>query len=174
MNALPLDDEVTVSGLICGENSNPLAQYATACSYPTVHVASWPQHFSPGLQMQPVIELVSRGLAYSLKVFVMNAVTAIGEEMIDAYGDERTIPFLQSDEARGRASIVAPSGQILAEADGFGEQLVLADVDPSDVIIPKFVHDTAGHYNRPELFSHLFTHGQLESPEEGDPPKAHG
>ena len=156
VNALPLDEEVTVSGLICGENSNPLAQYATACSYPTVHIASWPQHFSPGLQMQPVIELVSRALAYSLKVFVINAVTAIGEEMIDAYGDERTIPFLRSDEARGRASIVAPSGQILAEADGFGEQLVLADVDPSDVIIPKFVHDTAGHYNRPELFSHLF------------------
>ena len=71
VNALQLDEEVTVSGLLCGENSNPLAQYATACSYPTVHVASWPQHFGPELQMQPVIELVSRGLAYSLKVFVM-------------------------------------------------------------------------------------------------------
>ena len=172
VNALQLDEEVTVSGLICGENSNPLAQYATACSYPTVHVASWPQHFGPELDMQPVIELVSRGLAYSLKVFVMNAVTAIGEEMIDAYGDERNIPFLRSDEARGRASIVAPSGQILAEADGFDEQLVLADVDPSDVIIPKFVHDTAGHYNRPELFSHLFTQGQPEAQEEGGPPEA--
>jgi nitrilase len=160
VNALELDEEVTVSGLICGENSNPLAQYATACAYPTVHVASWPQHFSPELPMQPVIELASRGLAYSLKVFVINAVTAIGEGMIDAYGDERTTPFLRSDEARGRASIVAPSGDILAEADGFGEQLVLADVDPSDVIIPKFVHDTAGHYNRPELFSHLFPHGR--------------
>ena len=157
VNSLALDDEVTVSGLICGENSNPLAQYATARAYPTVHVASWPQHFSPELQMQPVIELVSRALAYSLKVFVINAVTAIGDEMLDAYGDERTIPFLRSDDARGRASIVSPSGQILVEADGFGEQLVLADVDPSDVIVPKFVHDTAGHYNRPGLFSHLFT-----------------
>lgn len=173
VNALPLDDEVTVSGLICGENSNPLAQYATACSYPTVHVASWPQHFSPELQMQPVIELVSRGLAYSLKVFVMNAVTAIGEEMIDAYGDERITPFLRSDEARGRASIVAPSGEIVAQADGFGEQLVLADVDPSDVIIPKFVQDTAGHYNRPELFSHLFTQARLDAPHESGPPQLH-
>jgi nitrilase len=156
VNALALDEEITVSGLICGENSNPLAQYATARSYPTVHVASWPQHFSRELRMQPVIELVSRGLAYSLKVFVMNAVTRIGEEMIEAYGDEENIPFLRSDDARGRASIVAPSGEIIAEADGFGEQLVLADIDPADVIIPKFVHDTAGHYNRPELFSHLF------------------
>lgn len=155
VNALRLDGETTVTGLICGENSNPLAQYATARAYPTVHVASWPQHFSPELEMQPVIEMVSRALAYSLKVFVVNAVTAIGEEMIEAYGDERTTPFLRSDEARGRASIVAPSGRIVEEAKDFTEQLVLADVDPADVIIPKFVHDTAGHYNRPELFSHL-------------------
>lgn len=156
VNSLALDGEVTVSGLICGENSNPLAQYATAKAYPTVHVASWPQHFSPELRMGPVIEMVSRALAYSLKVFVINAVTTIGPEMLEAYGDERTTPFLNSDEARGRASIIAPSGEVVAEADGFGEQLVFADVDPSEVIVPKFVHDTAGHYNRPELFRHLF------------------
>lgn len=28
-----------VSALICGENSNPLAQYAAALSYPVFHVA---------------------------------------------------------------------------------------------------------------------------------------
>ena len=30
-----------VSGLICGENSNPLGQYAAAVDYPVVNVASW-------------------------------------------------------------------------------------------------------------------------------------
>ena len=147
---------MTVSGLICGENSNPLAQYGTARGYPTVHVASWPQHFGPGLDMQPVIELVSKALAYSLKCFVLNAVTTISPEMLDAYGDVGTEAFLASDAARGRASIVAPSGMLCATASGDDEQIVYADIDPDDVIGPKFVQDTAGHYNRPELFAHLF------------------
>lgn len=148
--------DITVSGLICGENSNPLAQYATARAYPTVHVASWPQHFSPALEMQPVIELVSKALAYSLKCFVLNSVTTISAEMLDAYGDAANAEFLGSAIARGRASVVSPAGEICAAADSDDEQIVYADIDPDDVIIPKFVQDTAGHYNRPELFAHLF------------------
>jgi nitrilase len=148
--------ELTFTGLICGENSNPLAQYATARAYPTVHVASLPQHFSPSLQMQPVIELVSKALAYSLKCFVANSVATIGPEMLEAYGTDATRAFLMSDAARGRASVVAPSGEIIAAAEGFDEQIVYADVETDDVIGSKFVHDTAGHYNRPEVFAHLF------------------
>jgi nitrilase len=154
-NAVTAGD-LTVTGLICGENSNPLAQYATARAYPTVHVAAWPQHFSPWLEMQPIIELVSRALAYSLKCFVLNSVSTIGPEMLDAYGDDSTLEFLTSDVARGRACVVAPSGEIISSAQGPEEQIVFADIETEDVIVPKFVHDTAGHYNRPELFAHLF------------------
>jgi nitrilase len=156
VNSFALEDGLTVSGLICGENSNPLAQYGTARAYPSVHVASWPQHFSPELPMQPVIEMVSRALAYTLKAFVVNSVTVISEAMLDAYGGRETTGYLTSDGARGRASVVAPTGEVMAEADGFEEQLIFAEVDTSDVIIPKFIHDTAGHYDRPELFAHLF------------------
>ena len=148
--------ELNVTGLICGENSNPLAQYASARAYPTVHVASWPQHFSPDLAMQPVIELVGPALAYTLKAFVINSVTAIGDEMREAYGVEGTEGFLDDPGARGRASVVGPGGQTLARAENDDEQLVVAEIDPDAVIAPKFVHDTAGHYNRPELFAHLF------------------
>jgi aliphatic nitrilase len=148
--------DITVSGLICGENSNPLAQYGTARAYPTAHVASWPQHFSPALTMQPVIEMVSKALAYSLKCFVLNAVSTISPEMLDAYGDPGSEAFLTSDVARGRASVVSPTGMLCASAGDDAEQIVYADIEPDDVIGPKFVQDTAGHYNRPELFAHLF------------------
>ncbi len=155
-NSLPLPGGRVATGLICGENSNPLAQYSTALAYPTVHVASWPQHFSPEVRMPPAIELVSRGLAYTLKSFVVNAVATIGPEMIAAYGtDPEVRAFLESPEAAGRASIVAPTGELLAEADGPAEQLVLADVDPDQPVVLKQVHDFAGHYNRPDLFAPL-------------------
>jgi nitrilase len=146
----------TVTGLICGENSNPLAVYGSAVAYPTVHVASWPQHFSPDLEMQPVIEMVSRSLAYTLKAFVLNAVATIGPEMLEAYGDANTLPFLRSPEAGGRASVIGPGGAIIAEGEAGVEQLVIAEIDPGAVLAPKFVHDFAGHYNRPDLFAHLF------------------
>lgn len=144
-----------VSALICGENSNPLSQYAALRDYPVVHVASWPQHFSPEVPMQPVIDLVSAGLAYSLKAFVMNAVSTVSPEMLDLYGREPGGEFLAEPGSRGRASILAPTGQVIASAPSDDEQLVLADIDPDALIIPKFVHDYAGHYNRPDLFRHL-------------------
>jgi nitrilase len=106
--------------------------------------------------MQPVIELVGPALAYTLKAFVINSVTTISDRMEEAYGTDTTRTFLSDAASGGRASIVGPGGQTLAEADGDEEQLVFADIDPDAVIAPKFVHDTAGHYNRPELFAHLF------------------
>ena len=63
--------------------------------------------------------------------------------------------YLANGEAAGRASVVDPTGAIVAAADGPDEQIVYADIDSDDVIIPKFVQDTAGHYNRPELFREL-------------------
>jgi nitrilase len=146
----------TVTSLICGENSHPLAQYATGRAYPTVHVASWPQHFSPELGMREPIRIASRGLAYSLKCFVVNAVTTISDEMREAYGYDGADTYLSGADSSGRASVVAPWGEILAEAPDDEEQLVVADIDPTDVVIPKMVHDVAGHYDRPDLYRSLF------------------
>ena len=149
----------TVSGLICGENSNPLAQYAALRAYPSVHVAAWPQHFSDGVPMQPVITMVSRSLAYTLKAFVISAVSTVSEEMMAAYGTLPGGEFLSSPDSRGRACIVGPSGAVLAEAVGDAEQIVYADIDTEDLIVPKFIHDYAGHYNRPALFRDLLDTG---------------
>ncbi|ORB31018.1 nitrilase-related carbon-nitrogen hydrolase [Mycolicibacterium parafortuitum] len=154
---------ITISGLICGENSNPLAQYAAARAYPTVHVASWPQHFSPSLAMGPVVDLVPRSLGYSLKCYVISAVTTVSQEMIDAYGYGGAGDYLRGADIGARAAILGPAGQVLARAESDAPQLVYADVDPDGVIGPKFVHDVAGHYNRPELFAHLFAQHPIES-----------
>ncbi len=146
-----------VSGLICGENSNPLAQYAVALDYPVVHVAAWPQHFSPGYDMQEALLIASRGLAYSLKCFVVNAVALVDEAAMAAYGQALdTRAFLEAARAKGGTSIIGPRGEILAGPLPGGEGLLYADVDPDDLIIPKQVHDFAGHYNRPEVFAELF------------------
>lgn len=145
----------TVSGLICGENSNPLAQYAAALKYPVVHVASWPAHFNPDLVMQDVIPMVTRALAYTLKCFVINSVAVVDDLLVAAYGPSEYSDFLREAGTRGGASIIAPSGNIIAGPAAAGETIVYADVDLADVIIPKMIHDFAGHYNRPDLFANV-------------------
>jgi aliphatic nitrilase len=173
-----------VSGLICGENSNPLAVYNLMSMYPLVHVAAWPSFFSPALDMSDCIQAVSRGLAYSMGCFVINSTGVLNDETIDAYepaAEERA--FLQKIKNRGYASIVGPNSQVVASApDGAGECIVYAEVDLNDVLIPKLMHDFAGHYNRFDIFSvHVntaarttagaaavdFSGGQAESGEAG-------
>ena len=88
----------------------------------------------------------------------MNCVTTITTEMIQTYGDSGgpLDEYLASDRAPARAAIFGPDGSKIAEASDASPQLVYADLDPDDLIIPKFFHDTAGHYNRPEVFAPLF------------------
>jgi nitrilase len=147
-----------VSALICGENSNPLGVYAAALHYPLVHVASWPLYFAPPLPMSEAILTATRGLAYSLKCFVINSVSRIPQAYIDAVAETPAWQtFLGEQRARKTgATILDPLGRVIADGSGKDEDLLFADVDLEDVIIPKFVHDFAGHYNRPELFAPLF------------------
>lgn len=161
-----------VTSLICGENSHPMTQYTSALRYPTVHVASWPQHFSPELGMREAIRVASRGLAYSLKCFVINAVATISPEMSDSYGYQGADEFLNSESASGRASIVAPWGEVLVVARDNSDQMVVLDIDPDAVLIPKMVHDVAGHYDRPELLRSLLDGAQADRAAAASPPTA--
>lgn len=150
-----------LSGLICGENGNPLAQYSLALDYPVVHVASWPPHFQPGVEMQDAIQVISRGLAFSLGCFVINAVTVMGNDAVEAYGaedmvDPETRAFLQ-EQSKRRATIVGLGGGVIAgPLEESKEGILYADVDAGSVVGAKYGLDYAGHYNRPELFAHHF------------------
>lgn len=143
-----------VSGLICGENSNPLAAFAVAVDYPVVHVASWPAHFSPTSDMQESSILTARSLAYQLKAFVISSCAIVTDEIIARYGNgDENRAHLERLKSLGGTCIAGPRGTILAGPMGAGEGILYCDVDTQDVIIPKLIHDFAGHYNRPDIFS---------------------
>ena len=140
-----------VGGLMCGENSNALATFALDAQGMNVHVASWPSHFNLGVDMRAIIEMVSRSLAYQTKAYVINAVGELDDRMRDelpATDEDRA--FLA--EQGGGASIVGPWGEILAGPAPPGEQLLHADVDLEDLVVPKTIQDFGGHYNRFDLF----------------------
>ena len=143
-----------ISGLLCGENSNPLASFVLAAMHTVVHVASWPAHFDLGAWMQDAIMVASRGLAYQLKAFVINAAGVITDDMIEVYAlTDEDREYLERAKQTGAATIIGPRGEIIAGPLPAGDGILYADVDLDDLLIPKMITDFAGHYNRFDLFS---------------------
>ncbi len=152
----PIETEFgPVSGLICGENSNPLAVFALEAMGSRIHVASWPSHFTETQSMLDAIEISTRALAYQGGVFVVNAVGLVSDEMIDilaASEDDRQFLKRRQQESGG-ASIVGPRGRFIAGPMGPGEGILYADVNLNEIVTRKIIQDFAGHYNRPDLFT---------------------
>ena len=142
-----------VSGLICGENSNPLAVYVMLAMNSVVHVASWPPHFGGGRSMQQTIDAVGPGLARTLCAFVINTGGIVTDELIDLYAaSDADRAHMEQLKDLGSASIVGPFGNVIAGPMGPGEGILYADVDLNDVLSAKMNHDFAGHYNRFDVF----------------------
>lgn len=146
-----------LSGLICGENGNPLAQYSLSLDYPVVHVASWPAHFCPGAEIQDAAQTITMGLANSLCCYVINSVALVDDDVIKTYGQDPAVQeFLEKEKAKRRSTIVGSGRVIAGPFKETPEGVLYAKVSVDGLIKSKYSLDYAGHYNRPELFAHHF------------------
>jgi len=160
-----------MSGLICGENSNPLAVFALTAEGTRIHVMSWPNHFPvSGDPMRNRVAIDSQAFAQMSKAFVVSACGTVDEDTIAALdaGPEAE-KFLRDPDCCGGSVIVAPTSRILAGPMGAEEGILYADCNLELGVLTKLRHDFAGHYNRPDIFQlhvnrrapHLYTvHGQ--------------
>lgn len=143
-----------IGGLICGENSNPLAIYLLAAQNMRVHVASWPHYFFPGwTKMYDTALLTGRSISYMCKCFVINACGTISGEirrMMEVTDADRA--YLDDPKSLGGSTIIGPYGQVVTGPAGPGEEILYADVDLTDTVRAKLVHDFAGHYQRHDIF----------------------
>ena len=143
-----------MSGLICGENSNPLAVFALTAEGTRIHVMSWPNHFpTSGDPMRNRVSVDSQAFAQMSKAFVISACGTVDEDMIRRLkvGPEAEA-FLRSPDCCGGSVIVAPNSRVLAGPMGAEEGILFADCDLEMGVATKLRHDFAGHYNRPDIF----------------------
>jgi nitrilase len=144
-----------VSGLCCGENSNPMAVSLLAAQYTRIHVANWPNHFIPGyLTMGDNALLASRNVAYMCKCFVISACGTNSPEMIEILAaNDADKEFMKEPNQSGGSAIIDPVGRIIAgPLAGNEEGILYADVDLESTIRARVVHDFGGHYNRSDVF----------------------
>lgn len=155
MRTFPMDFGA-VGGLICGENSNPLAIHRLIQQQVRVHVASWPNYFAPGWPpgMSETGVLAGRAIAYMAKCFVINACGSISPEAartVTRTDEDRA--FVAKDATLGGSTIIGPAGDVLAGPAGPDDELLWADADLEDIVRAKQVHDFSGHYQRMDVFS---------------------
>ncbi|HEX7382460.1 MAG TPA: carbon-nitrogen hydrolase family protein [Nevskiaceae bacterium] len=145
----------TVSSLVCGENSNPLAIARVAAEYPLVHVSSWPSHFSRGwANMRDASLMVSRSVAYTCGCFVILSASLNAKEMIEALdASEEETAFMRDPAFTGGAAIIDPVGRVIAgPLTGDKDAIACADADLDLCIRSRASHDFAGHYNRSDVY----------------------
>jgi len=175
-----------MSGLICGENSNPLAIFALTAESTRIHVMSWPNHFPmSGDPLRNRVTIDAQAFAQMSKAFVISACGTVDEDMIGKLevGPEAG-KFLRDPDSCGGSVIVAPNSRILAGPMGAEEGILYAECNLELGVLAKLRHDFAGHYNRPDIFQlqinrgapHIYTvqgtrePAALEAPAQGQLP----
>lgn len=144
-----------ISGLMCGENSNPLAIFALTSFATRVHVMAWPNHFPKIALPMPEIALnAARAFAQMSKAWVISASAVVDDRIRDMVPlSEEDREFLDREEVAGGSVIVAPDTRLAAgPVVGNQETILYADMDLDVGIRMKLRHDLAGHYNRPDVF----------------------
>ena len=143
-----------MSGLICGENSNPLAVFALIAEGTRVHVMSWPNHFpTSGDPLRNRVAIDSQAFAQMSKAYVISACGTVDDHMIEMLQPSpEAETFLRNPDCCGGSLIVDPLARIIAGPMGPEEGILYAECNLDLAIQMKLRHDFAGHYNRPDIF----------------------
>jgi nitrilase len=136
-----------LSGLLCWENYMPLARYALVAGGEQIHAAPTWDRGEPWISSM-------RHVAKEGRCFVVGACQAFHKEDIPDSLEFKN-EYLGDVEGwinPGLSVIVDPDGKIVAGPLDSAEGILYADVEPHQLVGPRWQLDAAGHYARPDLF----------------------
>ncbi|HVJ51021.1 MAG TPA: carbon-nitrogen hydrolase family protein [Aliidongia sp.] len=148
-----------IGGLICGENTNPLARFSLMAQGEQIHTASfppiWPTRLpgdTAGYDIEEAIRIRCGAHSFEAKCFTIVASGVLDEAAIEAMGSvspeaERILRL----SPRAVSMIIGPDGRQIGAAQR-EEGLLYADIDLDDCIEQKQFHDVVGYYNRFDIF----------------------
>ncbi|WID99887.1 carbon-nitrogen hydrolase family protein (plasmid) [Bosea vestrisii] len=149
-----------LGGLICGENTNPLARYTLMAQGEQVHVSSWPPIWptrppANGGNFNNVAANRIRASAHSFEAKAFGIATAgfmdksMRDQLVDR--DPKTAEVLDATP-RGASFIIDPTGELISDTLQDEEGIAYAEIDIGRCIEPKQFHDVVGYYNRFDVF----------------------
>lgn len=140
-----------LGGLLCWENYMPLARYTLAAWGEQVHVAPTWDRGEPWISSM-------RHVAKEGRCFVIGVCQALHIDDIPDDLEFKTA-YLGGVEGwlnPGSSVIVDPDGKLVAGPLDGEEGILYADVEPHQLIGPRWQLDPAGHYARPDVFELRF------------------
>lgn len=149
-----------IGTLICGENTNPLAKYALAAQGEQIHISTYPACFPTsrnphsGQNYFDTLMVRACSSSYEGKVYTVVCSQALDEQGFEilSNGDPELMDLLQNISFGG-TMIISPSGTYCSDIIRDNKEgIVYATCDISDEIPLKNMHDTAGSYQRTDVF----------------------
>ncbi|GAB2922755.1 carbon-nitrogen hydrolase family protein [Paraburkholderia jirisanensis] len=159
-----------IGGLICGENTNPLARYSLIAQGEQIHISSWPALWPTrrpvsGGNFDNVAANRLRAGAHSFEAKAFGIICA-------GYMDAQMRDYLVARDASAAAVLdgspravtmfVDPTGTPLGDTLSDQEGIAYAQFDLNRCIEPKQFHDVVGYYNRFDVFSLTVNRERLE------------
>jgi nitrilase len=149
-----------IGGLICGENTNPLARYALMAQGEQVHISSYPPIWPtkpPGVRgnYDNVSANKIRAAAHSFEAKAFGIVCAgyMDKQMRDFLVDRDPSQAAIIDHTpQGASLFIDPTGSQIGETIQNEEGIIYADFDLNACIEAKQFHDVVGYYNRFDIF----------------------
>jgi aliphatic nitrilase len=150
-----------IGGLICGENTNPLARYTLIAQGEQIHISSWPALWptrrpAQGVNYDNVAANRLRAGAHSFEAKAFGIVCAgyMDAPMRDLLVDrDATAAAVLDSSPRAATMFVDPTGAPLGDLLCEEEGIAYADFDLNRCVEPKQFHDVVGYYNRYDVFS---------------------
>lgn len=144
--------EARIGGLVCWEHWMPLARFAMHALGEQVHVAAWPEG-------SHVTELASLSYAFEGRCYVIAASPWVTRadipaefELADAIDEAFGLSPADDVVNSGGSGIAGPDGRWVAGPVYGRPDIVCATIDLARIAEEQQVLDTAGHYNRPDVF----------------------
>jgi aliphatic nitrilase len=149
-----------IGGLICGENTNPLARFALMAQGEQVHISSWPPMWptrrpAVGGNFNNVAANRIRASAHCFEAKVFGIVTAgyMDRPMRDVLvARDGAIAEVVDRTPRAASFFVDPTGEVMGDVLQEDEGIAYAELDLNACVEPKQFHDVVGYYNRFDIF----------------------
>jgi len=146
-STMPVIDTGTtrIGGLICWENYMPLARMAMYQKGVEVYLA-------PTADARDSWQTTLRHIALEGRCFVLGCNQFMTKSMYPTDLEAENLSSLPEILCRGGSAIISPSGEYLAGPSLNKEEIILAELDLTELIRGKFDLDVTGHYARPDVF----------------------
>ncbi len=150
-----------IGGLICGENTNPLARYTLMTQQEQIHISSWPPIWptrdpsdSANYNNLQANRIRASAHSFEAKCFGIVCAGFMDKAMFNflVQRDASIAPILEKTPG-AESFFVNPTGSQFGDTLSQTEGLIYAEFDLNQCVEPKQFHDVVGYYNRFDIFN---------------------